>query len=489
MKKLGLIVLILLFGFKAMQAAEAIDSMSYAFGHQNTLGLMAGKNDLMVSEQDFQDYIRGLEENFRSLTQLSDSSYMLSYMLGGMEAVFITDAASHSQKANQPPFDCIIAGLRKVGNGEISLPADTIEAMKIINSPEYQQGNPSEADRDSACRFFTAYGIMKAYQPGLQQYIDGLSPGTACVENRQAFANGMADIIEAATVPPKSAYEVGRLMALSFNLGSPGSESLDFGSFLAGAKAALGLGKQIIPRDRIEQIIDLKYLKDDETDTGVDDNAFFEKLREYIDRLEIKPFIPYAVDWTVTAATVAPEEASEVSGTFHEVTSKLGIPDRQTIGFLMAQSDDADGTLYKAATSAIKANPLPEGYKWFCSQSDSSHLTVGIMQTSQGFKAEVHEATVDFNSVSEQIFMEWIFSAADTLKWANFTEANIDNHVAVEIDGVFIFAPKVHSQITGGRCSINDITPEEINRLFKNAKEIHNHLPADPTPIEIHPAN
>lgn len=71
--------------------SENIDSLSYAYGYQYTIATMAGKNDFMQSEQDFSDYIRGLEEGNRNLTQMNDSSYLLSYSLGAMQAIFMTD--------------------------------------------------------------------------------------------------------------------------------------------------------------------------------------------------------------------------------------------------------------------------------------------------------------------------------------------------------------------------------------------------------------
>ena len=188
-----------------IMASEKIDSLSYAYGHQYTLATMAGKNDLMQNEQDFKDYIRGLEEKNPNLAQMNDSSYMISYMLGGMEAVFMTDGIHHKEKKDLPPFPCIIAGLRKVGDGKISLPADTVGAMSVINRYSGEGMKPEDLDADISCKFFEAYGTMKAYQPGLQEYINGLLPGTGCVADRKAFATGMADILETYTDPPKSA--------------------------------------------------------------------------------------------------------------------------------------------------------------------------------------------------------------------------------------------------------------------------------------------
>ena len=78
MKLITTIILTLFAGASFAGASERIDSVSYAFGHQYTLGIMAGKNDMMQTEQDFKDYIRGLEENIGNPRQLADSSYMMS---------------------------------------------------------------------------------------------------------------------------------------------------------------------------------------------------------------------------------------------------------------------------------------------------------------------------------------------------------------------------------------------------------------------------
>lgn len=254
MKLITTIIMTLFAGAGLAVASERIDSVSYAFGHQYTLGIMAGKNDMMQTEQDFRDYIRGLEDNIGNPRQMADSTYMMSYCLGSMEAVFMTDGLHHKKKEELPPFHCIISGLRKVGEGKINLPADTIAARDFLNRHSDDDKKASDLDKETECEFFTSYGIMKAYQPGLQQYINGLKPGTNCVENRQAFATGMADILEAYTIPPATAYDQGRMIALSMNLTSIEQDQIDPASFVAGAKASLGLGPQIISRNEVDEM-------------------------------------------------------------------------------------------------------------------------------------------------------------------------------------------------------------------------------------------
>ncbi|MDE6100176.1 MAG: hypothetical protein K2G01_03960, partial [Paramuribaculum sp.] len=360
-----------------MHATGSIDTLSYAFGHQHTLATLAGNNSLMQTGSDFEDYIRGLEENLRDINHMGDSSYMLSYALGGLEATFIYSGASRAKEEDRPPFPCIIAGLRKVGNNEISLPADTIAAMNTINSLTTENRHQSELDKENACRFFTAYGIMKAFQPGLQQYINEIKPGTKCIANRQAFANGMADGLESATEIPKTAHDVGKIIALSAKLAEIDDSTFDYNSFIAGAKAALGLSDEIIPREAVEQIIDIKYAKYDDTANDVD----LEKAYSLLGKLEIEPFTEYSVDWSVTAGPVA-GIGTPATDSFFMIMNQLGINENPVNGTLMIHTPDENGSLFDAISSAIRNSPLPDGYKWFCGKTDNNETTVGIMDSS-----------------------------------------------------------------------------------------------------------
>ncbi|MBP3288629.1 MAG: hypothetical protein J6L79_05280 [Muribaculaceae bacterium] len=477
MKRFYSILSAILFCMGCLNASASTDSLSYALGHQYTLGIMAGKNDLMQSEEDFLDYIRGLEDNSRNLSQMSDSSYMMSYYLGAMETVFITDGVHGKKKEDLPPFPCIIAGLRKVGNGEISLPADTVGAMAVINRYSGDGMKPEDFDADISCRFFEAYGTMKAYQPGLQEYINGLNPGTACVANRKAFATGMADLLEMYAEPPKTAYDLGRSVAMSINIGEMDRDSPCMASFVAGAKAALWLAEPLIPRDEVKEIMNRQYMQESGA-TAKTDGAVFERFREFYDKLEVELDTPYSVNWTVTAGTVA-DERTEAYHPFMGLVSKLDITENCIPGIVMSQPLDRTGMVYETALSEIEKYSLPEGYKWFCGRNADDQTTIGIMRTDPLFKAEVHKASVYFDAMSGMINVEWKFDVADALKWAEFTAANIGKHVAMEIDGGFMFAPRVNQQISGGSCAISSLPPEEINLLFKDAKKEENQTPVD----------
>ena len=477
-KLITTIILALFAGSGFAVASERMDSVSYAFGHQYTLGIMAGKNDMMQTEQDFKDYIRGLEDNIGNPRQMVDSSYMMSYCLGAMEAVFMTDGMHHKKKEELPPFHCIISGLRKVGEGKISLPADTIVARDFLNRHSDGDKKASDLDKETECEFFTSYGIMKAYHPGLQQYIYGLKPGTSCVENRQAFATGMADILEAYAIPPATAYDQGRMIALSMNMTSIEQDPIDPASFVAGAKASLGLGPQIIPRHEVEEILNRQYEQQAEASGAVDYEVYASKLGEYINRLEIEPACPYHVDWKVTARAVA-EFGTAPTDIFANVMSELKISDDILSGILMASPLDEDGSMYETVSDLIGKYPLPNGYKWFCGRLAGMQTTIGIMRTDPEFVAEVHKASVELDRTSGMLNVQWTFDEPDALRWAEFTEASIGKHVAVEINGKYMFAPRVNQRISEGRCAISDLTPEEINSLFKNAEKFAPQHPVD----------
>lgn len=471
MMRLYAIISAIILGVSSLQALEVIDSISYALGHQLTLSLLSEENSLMQDKEDFENYIRGLEDNLSDMTQLNDSSYMMSYAIGGMQAIFLSERYSHRQSESTPPFDCIVAGLRKVGQGKIVLPADTIEAIAILR--QYGKGdvNPSELDEETRCRFFTAYGIMKAYTPELQQYINEIQPGTSCRGNPQAFVTGMADLIELSTKIPANSYDLGKNIALTWHINAMTFyPRLDRASFVAGARAALNIGEQLIPQEVIEQTLEQTFMQHVEATEAFDDEAKPEPPMDYISQMDVDFYTEYSVDWSIVAGNVARDDTAGCHS-FEDLLLKHKLTDARIAGILMAHTADESGMLYDIISSAIRNYPLPKGFKWFCSKRENGDLIVGIMETSQSFNAIVHKATIEYDPFSGLISVQWKYEADDAARWAQFTEANIGRYVAVEINGLFMSAPKVNSQIKGGCCSITGLLPKEINLLFKDAAQ------------------
>lgn len=461
------IVIICLFCIKAF---GQIDSLSYSLGYYYNSNEISDEKDLIKNEDDFKEYIRGFEENRKLFigneSQLNnDSSYMISYVLGGMECVFISDGIRSKTGESQPIFSYIIEGLRKVEKNEVKLPSDTIAALEFINKviKEIPYPDPDKLDKDTECKFYTSYGIMKAYQPGLQEYIEGIMPGTKCIANRQAFAAGMADVIETITKKPDTPFNLGKLTALNIFLSSPEDKGFDYNSYLAGAKAAFGLGEDLIPREDVEEFFKRRVLY-----KGEDYEERNEQTEKTLRKLDVILGAPYSVNWNIIAARVA-KENSPVAPVFNSVIDKYGGSEAYYNDFLIVRLADEDGKLYKNICAEIKDTPLPNQYKWFCGRKNNA-LFIGIMDTSAPFLADVHNGIVEPDVMNGTINVSWTFEGNYSNKWADFTETNIGQHIAVEINGMFIFAPKVNCRITGGSCSVSDLSAEEINLLFKDAK-------------------
>ena len=83
-----------------VSANAQIDSLSYAFGYETSIGLLAGENDLLSSESDLREYIRGLEENVIEQSLLSDSILAVNYGVGAAEAVYLANSLEHVPKRN-----------------------------------------------------------------------------------------------------------------------------------------------------------------------------------------------------------------------------------------------------------------------------------------------------------------------------------------------------------------------------------------------------
>lgn len=486
MKRLYLLILSAVVGFGAIRAGETIDSLSYATGYMSTLSLMAGENKLMQSKEDFKNYIRGLEDNLYGMEQMSDSSYMISFMLGGMQGVFITDGVNLKKKENLPRFECIIAGLRKVADGVIILPADTIAAKAILEKYGRKETRPEDLDAETRCQFYTSYGIMKAYAPGLQKYIDEIIAGTQCIENRQAYAAGMVYLLESMIHQPKNAYDLGKTVAKSIPLSAfDNHNNIDIPSYIAGAKAALGLGLQLIPREKVEQILwDEKFISADElNDTSYNVMGLdLQRLDDLTNRLDVDLGKRYSVDWNVTVCPVA-DVSPPCSKIFLDILRESGIS-AERMSQLIIHKPDVDMLTCSDINESVKRTPLPEGYKWFC-RSDTTGLTIGIMDTSREFNAKVNEAYVDYNKYNNALETDWKFNAADAKKWEKFTKGNLGKKVAAEINGVFLSAPMVMNIIDEGACSLNSLSIDEINSLFKNAGENPDHTPDTFEIIEI----
>lgn len=460
---------------------EPLDTNSYVKGFQFTGWAVMDDNGLLRDENDYKEYIRGLEETIKTFVDC-DSSYMMSYVGGATNGVFLTDSYMR-RKETVDYFRYIVDGLRKVAEDKIVLPADTIEAYTVLNrTAEYK--NIYEVDDSIKREIFTAIGIVEPFRPGLQEDINSFSD-TKFTFNRHAYASGMADVFANIMIgKPKSAYELGKTYASNVNISLLCDENFDKASFIAGAKAALNIGKQLIDKAYMEGLADMVDKDAIGNRFEKEDDDRFEKLKEIISQLEVELSDKFAVDWNVTAQNVA-DRSSAVADSFGELMTKTGLDTNDKMNvfddYLMATVTDADDELYDSVSAAIKAIPLKKGYEWFCAKDFENELTVGIKESKITFNAKVVEASVVLNNSLESIFIQFCFDSKYRTTWTKFTRKNIGNPIVTEINGIFVGAPRIVCEITTEECLVTIHTLETVNRLFKGAELIK---PAD-YPIDV----
>lgn len=449
-------------------SATYLDTLSYVLGHQYTLGLMAGKNELMETETDFKDYLRGLEDFLSDNSAERDSAYIFSYSLGGIQGVFMTDGRSEEDLRQSLP--CIVKGLRRVADGSIVLPDDTIKAREVLKRT---------AKGKEDCEFFTAIGIFKAYPIGLQEYLEEMAPGKGLTADVQAYREGMIDVLKIGAIgEPKTAYDLGKLVASVLQLPSAGLnnfQNLHKASILSGAKAALRLGDDLIPREQVENFLENiesypHYVEDD----GLSDEQL-QNLLDFKEALNIQHDTKYSVNWHVKASPVAEEGCSE-TGKF-EAFLRAHLPDADGIPGILMATVSADSILLNKVSSTIKEIPLSRGFKWFCYRNNSSEVKVGIVRTNSEFEALVDQAWIDFSPQTHTFQLVWRLDPGVAAVWSQFTEDNIGKTIALQINGETVMAPKVNIAITSGDCTAIDLTPETVNLLFKNAVPIAEESP------------
>lgn len=443
-----------------------IDTISYALGQNCTLGSMAGNNNLMQDRKDFEEYVRALEDFLPDKRLQNDTAYITSYVLGGMEGIFMTDG--RSQKDLMQELPCVVKGLRKVADGAIVLPDDTIQAMNVIN--RYKPITAMELEGDQRCEYLTAIGIMTAFRPGLQEYVDEMAPGKQLTANRQAFVAGMSDLLDVVLIgKPTTAYDFGKVIAGAVKFSFLETDNFfDFDkiSFIAGAKAVLLLGEELIPRNIAEAAFDKMAGDRHFEKEGLDYDRFVE-LMKYRDSLNVELDTPYSVYWKVKASPVASDKSPEAK-IFNEFL-EVFLPDAYAVPGALMTIVPGNSELLSQLSSEMEKSPLGNGYKWLCYRNTDTELTVGIISDESGFEAIAGEAYIDFNSHFGTFLLSWKYDKGTAALWEQFTEDNIGKSVAVEINDWFIMAPKVNTAITSGVCAASDVLPEIVNELFKDA--------------------
>ena len=200
---------------------------------------------------------------------------------------------------DQPPLDCLIEGLRKVADNTVVLPRDTIGAHQLLFDLD-DEAMLSMVDGDS-CLIMTTMGILF----GLRDYhlfrqTDRDHGDSITVEEQQAFATGMADILERSG-PPMTAYDMGQWTAGSFfpefmRMKPLTGLVLDYDAIIDGASGALELTERKMNEKEVEMCLtkyymtlyDVQATQSLEGDNGddIDDPALEEALKEAFKKAE-----------------------------------------------------------------------------------------------------------------------------------------------------------------------------------------------------------
>lgn len=283
-----------------LAAQELLDSLSYALGDYSTRIVLDSKDE--KTEQimnDREGFIQGYSDGLNLFRQ--ERAAAGSYYEGQQMGLFLLMSInweSHEDD-DQPPLDCLIEGLRKVADNTVVLPRDTIGAHQLLFDLD-DEAMLSMVDGDS-CLIMTTMGILF----GLRDYhlfrqTDRDHGDSITVEEQQAFATGMADILERSG-PPMTAYDMGQWTAGSFfpefmRMKPLTGLVLDYDAIIDGASGALELTERKMNEKEVEMCLtkyymtlyDVQATQSLEGDNGddIDDPALEEALKEAFKKAE-----------------------------------------------------------------------------------------------------------------------------------------------------------------------------------------------------------
>lgn len=297
MKRIISIIMCLAFSFIA-RANDSIlvaqlDSVSYARGYLSTASILENKERPLLDRKDFEEYICGMEEQLQKSIAQNDPSYSASYNIGAMLCFYITMHNPTEHDIEVLPY--VLEGVRKVAEDRIELPADTLKAVAILKQYEESDTAPEDNDENVKREFYTALGMMEALKPetlGLIKEAKEAMPDKISSFDKRAYAVGIADILELALALKEQKrmdpYTMGKLTAISVSLETMNYIKYSVPSFVAGAKAALNLGEQLIDKDLLDCLIMKKFEQDSVVVEESNNDKIKEEAAEETDSTEVK---------------------------------------------------------------------------------------------------------------------------------------------------------------------------------------------------------
>ena len=246
----------------SLSAQKTLDSLSYAMGDYFTrIVLDSQDKKTQQIKSDREEYIRGFSDGLNLYRQ--ERTAANSYYDGQQMGLFFLMSINFEQieEKDQPHLDCLIEGLRKVADNTVVLPQDTIGAHHLLLDLD-DEAMLLMVYGDS-CRIETTMGILL----GLRDYdtlppIDRDQGDSISIEDQQAFACGMADVLESSN--SEATYGMGRFAALFYFIDNMRMKQLlgldfDYDAIIDGARGALGLEERKMTVEEVEMCLTKYY--------------------------------------------------------------------------------------------------------------------------------------------------------------------------------------------------------------------------------------
>ena len=239
-----------------LSAQEAFDSLSYALGDYHTR-LIAASNPNLQSPDDYEGYIRGLQEN---LYMFKQDSIRAKYYGSGLETgMYVLMMLENNPVLTSDCIykNCIINGVRKVINGEVCLPQDTIGVDLFLT--QFEDIGSSKNHHEETCQLCSAFGVMLAMYPESAESYDLQFIGPDSIVNHQAYANGILEMLK-----NDDSYTIGKLYAYMIlstldQMSGSGRHNYDFEVMVDAARAALGLTERKMSVEEVELCLTQYY--------------------------------------------------------------------------------------------------------------------------------------------------------------------------------------------------------------------------------------
>ena len=230
---------------QASSGAEPFDSLSYAFGDYYTR-VVAETEPKLQSQHESEEYVRGLRDGIRSFNQDSTAAeyYGKGLEVGGYILMMMNNGSDFLE---QHDLECIADGVRKVADGDISLPQDTIGYYDYMLRFYGKKGDDGSLSDEENCRMVQTLGVMIAAFPGDIGITNLDQNDPDSIAHQQRYATGIIDAL-------KAFGNYGSGLAYAYMVWSSGLIT-DLDAWVEGIQGALGLVPRRMTIEQVDQCI------------------------------------------------------------------------------------------------------------------------------------------------------------------------------------------------------------------------------------------